>query len=267
MRIGWQAGEFLGGAVVRGLPALAEVEELLVIVAQLGAYQPPMTRWRQWQREESVLADHDFAAVRRELLDRRVARERKDEILAALIRRAQQGRDDDARLATIVCLLPGVRRLAGRFGDVLGWHDALAELLASLWIQLEALDLDRRSDRIASRLLAVSAHRLASLARRERAWRDRTSPGDDVDRLCLPGRALEPTGVAGAVRAGVLDSFDATLIEATRLNGLSLVDAAMLLGVTYEAAKKRRRRAEAAWMAWWAPDRRPVHVGVEPVAA
>jgi hypothetical protein len=70
-----------------------------------------------------------------------------------------------------------------------------------------------------------------------------------------------------AVTAGVLGTFDATLIEATRLNGLSLVDAAMLLGVSYEAAKKRRRRAEAAWVAWWGPDQRPVHVGVEPVAA
>jgi hypothetical protein len=73
--------------------------------------------------------------------------------------------------------------------------------------------------------------------------------------------------VSGAVTAGVLGAFDAALIEATRLNGLSLADAARLLGVSYEAAKKRRRRAEVAWLAWWSPDQRPVHTMVEPAAA
>ena len=27
------------------------------------------------------------------------------------------------------------------------------------------------------------------------------------------------------------------------------------LGVSYGTAKKRRQRAEAAWVAWWAPER------------
>ena len=236
-----------------------------MIVTQLDAYQPPTARWRQWQRDEPILNGHEFAAVRRTLLDRQVSSDRKDEILAALIRRAQRTRDDDARVATIVCLLPGLRRIAGRFGVILGRHDALAELLASLWSSLEHFDLDRRCDRIAGRLLAGGAQRLASLARQERDWRDRTDRGQDPVRQ--PAPATEPAGVSGAVTAGVLDAFDAALIEATRLNGLSLADAARLLGVSYEAAKKRRRRAEVAWLAWWSPDQRPVHTMVEPAAA
>jgi hypothetical protein len=51
--------------------------------------------------------------------------------------------------------------------------------------------------------------------------------------------------------------LDATLVEATRLHGVELADAARLTGMSYEAAKKRRRRAEVAWLCWWAPELRP----------
>lgn len=61
-----------------------------------------------------------FRALRRELLDRDVPADRKDAVLAALIRCGQRRPDDDARLAAIVCLLPGVRRIASRFTDILG---------------------------------------------------------------------------------------------------------------------------------------------------
>jgi hypothetical protein len=57
--------------------------------------------------------------------------------------------------------------------------------------------------------------------------------------------------------AGVLNHEDITLIDATRRGGLNLTDAARLLGLGYEAAKKRRQRAEAGWAAWWAPERCP----------
>ena len=46
-----------------------------------------------------------------------------------------------------------------------------------------------------------------------------------------------------------LTQVDAALIRATRVAGLTLTDAARLLGLSYEAAKKRRQRAEAAWVA------------------
>jgi hypothetical protein len=46
---------------------------------------------------------------------------------------------------------------------------------------------------------------------------------------------------------GRLSPVDAALIQSTRLGGLSLAGAAELLGLSYEAAKKRRQRAEAVW--------------------
>jgi hypothetical protein len=47
-----------------------------------------------------------------------------------------------------------------------------------------------------------------------------------------------------------LSERDRVLIEATRVRGLPLTDVALLLGMTYEQAKKRRQRAEAEWYAW-----------------
>jgi hypothetical protein len=66
-----------------------------------------------------------------------------------------------------------------------------------------------------------------------------TASGSDVDVLAL------------AVEAGVLCAEDAVLIRATRLDGVRLCDAARLCGLSYQAAKKRRRRAEVAWATWW----------------
>jgi hypothetical protein len=98
-------------------------------------------------------------------------------------------------------------------------------------------------------------------------WRDQTSLGHDRDCPAAPVAAVETMGMSRAVSAGVLDAFDAALIEATRLNGLSLMDAAVLVGVSYEAAKKRRRRAETTWLCWWAPDLRPTYAGTSSAAA
>lgn len=65
---------------------------------------------------------------------------------------------------------------------------------------------------------------------------------------CVPGVLADTTA------GGVLAPVDAVLIKATRLNGIRLGDAALLLGLSYEAAKKRRQRAEATWVEWWAPE-------------
>jgi hypothetical protein len=237
-------------------------------VSELDLYAPPGARWNQWQRHAPALGGFDFAGLRRELLDRDVSAGRKDELLAALIRCARDGQDDDARLAVIVCLLPGLRRIAGRYGDILGRDDAVAELVADLWEQLGTYDVARRPQRIAARLLAHGAGRLARCTRRERAWRNHIALENRWDAVRAPTSAeAEVDTITSAVRAGVLDIFDATLIEATRLSGVSLSDAAVLLGVTYEAAKKRRRRAEVTWLSWWAPELRPTYTSPPRVAA
>lgn len=56
--------------------------------------------------------------------------------------------------------------------------------------------------------------------------------------------------LAAAVAAGVIRAPDAALIGDTRLGLLDLHQAAAALGISYQAAKKRRRRAEVTLADW-----------------
>ena len=226
---------------------------------KLDANQPSPAKWADWQRHEPVLDAVDFPGLRSALLNRDNPEHHKDELLGALIRlgQSQLDVDGDARMATIVCLLPGLRRVVRRYQDILGPCDAWAELVIALWEQLGTYDLDRRPSRVAANLVWDSTNRLVRAVRRERAWRNHI----DLDGCAEHSSGWHTQGVPGVLAdtdaGGVLAPIDAVLIEATRLNGISLADAAVLLGISYEAAKKRRQRAEATWVAWWAPELLP----------
>lgn len=217
----------------------------------LETFEPRSALWRQWQRVEPALAGHDFCAVRRELLDRHVTPERKDKLLGALIRKSKAPGGHEARVATIACLLPGARRLASRFSRTLGWHDALSETVAALWVALERFDIEAERPHIASRLLAAVRPQLAKQAGREWAWLERTSVRLDLETVPVAAPVAADALVADTVDGATLSKLDVALVEATRLSGLSLRDAATLLGLNYEAAKKRRQRAEADCRRRW----------------
>lgn len=79
--------------------------------------------------------------------------------------------------------------------------------------------------------------------------------------------AGEDTVAAGlildhAAQAGVIAPIDAALIAATRLAGLTIREAADLIGIDPEAAKKRRQRVEPALAAWWLTMDMPDHGAV-----
>jgi DNA-directed RNA polymerase specialized sigma24 family protein len=94
------------------------------------------------------------------------------------------------------------------------------------------------------------SHTLAWL-RRESAWQSRTTAL--VAAGLLP--AAEPDGgdlLALAVKQYVVTSSDAALIRSSRLDGWTLREAGWRQGLSYETARKRRQRAEAALRAWLA---------------
>jgi hypothetical protein len=227
------------------------------IVAALDGYQPSPGTWADWQRSEPALRSVDFSGLRGALLNRGNSGDSKDEVLRAVIRQSQGPHRDESRLAIIVCLLPGLRCIARRYQDILGESDAWAELITVLWEQLDKYDLARRPNRIAANLLWDCTHRVVREVRRERAWRNHI----DLDAATDDSADRHPHWMPGVLadrrEGGVLTPIDAVLIDATRLNGISLGDAAVLLGLSYEAAKKRRQRAEAVWVAWWAPELLP----------
>lgn len=114
--------------------------------------------------------------------------------------------------------------------------------------------MDRQPHRVASNLVWDATAVLLAASRREELHVEHSTVLDEnladetyVDNQTT-GDVLQP-----AVEAGVITPIDATLIDATRLRGVDLHASAQLLGISYEAAKKRRRRAEAAWAQWWDP--------------
>jgi hypothetical protein len=222
-------------------------------VLLLDHYRPNAEQWTDWQRVEAVLIGLDFTGVRRALLDRDYPTVRKDALLSALIRLGQH-HSVDAKTAVVACLLPGLRRIVARYQDLLGRDDTWGELVTELWQQLTTYDLERRPRRIAANLLWDSASRLGRRVRAERIWRDHVDPSRCID-AGASGHDDGDLDVIGiAVVAGVLVPVDGALIAATRLGGLSLTDAAVLFAMSYEAARKRRQRAEAGWAAWWVPE-------------
>lgn len=115
----------------------------------------------------------------------------------------------------------------------------------------------QEGSRVAANLLWDSTNRLVRAVRRERAWRNHIDLGGCAEHSSGWNTQGVPGVLADTDAGGVLAPIDAVLIEATRLNGISLADAAVLLGISYEAAKKRRQRAEATWVGWWAPELLP----------
>jgi DNA-directed RNA polymerase specialized sigma24 family protein len=238
-----------------------------MIPRHLDSYEPPANCWSDWRRCQPVLARYDFAGLRHALLDRATEPVHKDALLGALLRIGQHRADGHATTAVVVCLLPGLRGLARRYRDLLGPGDVWAEVLAGAWAHASIYDTARRPRRVAANLLWDTTAHVVRVVRRERAWRDHAELNDQVDVPTVHDGDVGSPVLEDAVTSGVLTRLEATLVEATRLHGVELADAARLTGLSYEAAKKRRRRAEVAWLCWWAPELRPTLPSPTPSAA
>jgi hypothetical protein len=218
-------------------------------------FEPSPENWAEWQVEEALHVVGQFCAVRQALQDPGLPHERKDALLGALIRVAQRGGAcSSAATAVVSCLLPGLARVVWRYRDIAGEDDAWNELVCAVMRLVGTYDLERRPRRIAANLIWDATAQLLRAVRRERAWRDHVELAVAVEATATASGA-DPDVLVLAVEAGVLSTEDAVLVRATRLDGVRLCDAARLCGLSYEAAKKRRRRAEVAWARWWDPDR------------
>lgn len=197
--------------------------------------------------------------VRARLLHRRCGQTTRDAVWAHLVLRSRT----EGATWTVACVgmaLPALTRLAarlcGRFaGDVCDIH---AAVLAGFVAELERVDL--RKPRIMLRL-RWAAYRAGHATVREAL--DAPTPAGDGYRSAPPAR---PWGhpdfvLVRAVAENVISTADAELIGATRLEGVSLADLAARRGVSYEAVKKARQRAEHRLVAFLRQD------GSEPASA
>jgi DNA-directed RNA polymerase specialized sigma24 family protein len=217
---------------------------------RLTCYQPTRRQLASWASRDPALAGRSFAGIRRQLLDDATSYAVKDTVLAAFIRVSRT--DPDATAAVVACLLPGLRARVRRYGGRLQGPEGTAVMAAALVRQIGRYRLDRHPQRIAHTLLWRATGTLRDTRDREDAWAAHARLGLTADDLLVDDH--EPAGaaiLALAVDAGAISADDAWLIDATRLGGYTLTEAAKGLGIGYEATKKRRQRAQAALAAWW----------------
>lgn len=211
---------------------------------------PTRARWDAWTQHEPSLAGLAYCDLRSELRAARPARQ--DELLGALVRLVQA--DPRAFGALAACLLPGLRHRIVRHAPSLDRQDALAVMVGALYEAVVSYDTAQHHPYVAENLLALPTRRLRHAVAAQRTWSGHTEHNCDV----APherGPELSPGALlASAVDARVLTEQEARLIFDTRIAGRTLPEAARRIGLRYEAAKKRRQRAEAAWVAWWAPE-------------
>jgi hypothetical protein len=225
-------------------------------VEQLGRQRPTRRQWRTWTSQDATLAGLDYDRLRHEL--RHSSDDRQDELLTALVRLAR-GKPEVVAVV-VACLWPGLRALVTRYARGLEPSEGLAVAVAGLCKSIARYSLDGQTSFVANRLLRLPRRHLQRAAKEQDAWRRHCR--DVPDRAGTPVQVeLRPTTCLRlAVDAGVLTTADAWLIHATRVAGHTVRWAARRLGIGYEAAKKRRQRAEARWAARWAPEARQRHL-------
>ena len=211
---------------------------------------PSSAQWVAWTQQEPALADLAYQDMRGQL--RTAGAARKDELLGAVVCLVQH--DPGAFGVLAACMLPALRHRVALHAPSLHRQDALAVVVAGLYEAAIRYDVELHPRYVAEKLLALPTRRLRRAVAVDRRWNVRARhAADGVSHAAGPELSLRGL-MAAAVNAGVLAEHEARLILATRVDGRTVPEVADELGLSYEAARKRRRRAEARWAAWWLQD-------------
>ncbi|MEV7012679.1 hypothetical protein [Streptosporangium sp. NPDC051022] len=167
----------------------------------------------------------------------------RDAVWRALVTHARQD-GPQWLVGAVGVAVPALRRVSGRIcrGYVAGEaEDIDTEVLTAFIEAVRGIDVNRPN------LLP----RMAAAAKRAGERTRRNAEADTARRLLFhePAAPHSPWGhpdlvLIDTVAKGVVSGLDAELIGLTRLENRTLADAARALGLTPEAAKKRRQRSE-----------------------
>ncbi|MGH9284662.1 MAG: hypothetical protein ACRD0M_03165 [Acidimicrobiales bacterium] len=168
----------------------------------------------------------------------------RDAALNVLLTRARTDRGA-WMVAPAGVLLPGLRRAVAPLVRACPGKAADIEAEALTGMLVAVRDAAPGQPRPAARLTWAARRAAEQLVRAEQAERGRPAP------LPVSVEPPRPFGhpdlvLARAVSEGVVCADDAELIGATRLEEMSLAEAAQAWGVSYSAIKWRRARAEQA---------------------
>lgn len=179
----------------------------------------------------------------------------RDAVWAELIRRARL--DETWLLAAAGMALPALRNVAGGLargfdGDV---EELDAEILAGFLAHVAIVNVELPGIVTKLRWAAYRAGHAFVVAHRRATEREE----EISDTTAGPTR---PSGnpdlvLMRAVAAGAISESDAELISATRLDGVDMEAYAAQLGLSYNAVKIRRQRAEARLVAFVTGTQRP----------
>lgn len=244
---------------------LAEIEETFQ-----GARQTLVLceAFRLWQKSQpQALADfenlEDLIALCRR--PDAAAYGRKSDVLAALCLEARSAEGSSQLAGLLICwlLLPGLWELSNTLSPIscLSLDEMDGELIAGLWNV--AATISPGSRKVAGRLIRGAHNKAVRRIVREWAYSRHFEPTDEIAPVARNSSEItESEVIAEAKCNGVLTDYEARLIEASRLQDVSLQDLANLDGVSCSGLRLKRWRAEARLAAWLAdgdvPSRRIV---------
>lgn len=168
--------------------------------------------------------------------------DRRDQVWAVLVRRAQTG-DPTWIVGAAGVAAPGLRRVTDRLAATYGAdrEDLEAEVLAGFLTALQAIDPD--AGRVPARLCWAGYRAGLALRHRDTDAAARRAAG--LQAAAPPRPWGHPDFVlAAAVTAGVITAAEAQLIGQTRLEHVRLDEAAAALEVSRKTLLTRRNRAE-----------------------
>jgi len=186
----------------------------------------------------------------------------KDKVLRLILQAHKQKEDHRWRTILLVIFWPGLQSILWQKAH---WNpDAHERWGRIVWTFLEVvcrLDLRQRPRRLVQKLVNDTVYHLYRQCRRD--WDEREfAPPMDPDLLEELTGGVEDPGFAlfeardaqeariahlhGHMKGGLITEADFLLLVGTRVYGQPLADYVRQHGLNYEAAKKRRQRAEAA---------------------
>lgn len=202
----------------------------------------------RWQ-SEPVLGQFALVTDLIDVMQQRTGRERRDEVMLALVRLAHE--DADARRAVLHALLPGLKRLAGGYGRRWGRDDTASMVIEAALKRITTYP-PRRTAKPAANIIHDVQHALYVTRKRELRTERSIGVAEPLDPAEPYPAAEERSGseelldlVTGALADGGISTGEARLIVLQRIHDVPTQELAEAEGWRPSTIRRRRRLAEA----------------------
>ena len=209
--------------------------------------RPQRARFSAWQLKEPALAQFADAGALVRFMRRPGSRAQKDAVLGALLTWART--EPIGARVVLEAIRPGLVNLGARIlRDAREDEELWSTVFLAAWEGIRDYPLGQRPRRIAANLLLDTLRRTLVSLGRESEWRatcsfqglarhDADVPEEDA------GHDLDAL-LDEAVQAGAVTDEEAETVLSSRFDGVELSELARAAGLSYNAMKLRRQRAE-----------------------